>query len=192
MENLISLEEYKLAKGLSKSEHDDQLNMLIRNVSSIIQTYLGRNFSDTGEIHSEVLSLDYDTQTLYLEKYPVSEIISITEADPYGYDSSVHFPVSSSNYFLDMKYGKLIRVGSYWSKGPGAIIVTYRVPEITEIPPDLKQATIDLITYYRDEEWKPSKQTRGATITNAVGGSRGTSYTTEFPAHIQRVLDLYR
>lgn len=197
MENLISLEEYKLAKEITKNDKDDQLNWYIASASSIIQTYLGREFSDTGNEITEVFSLDYDATTLFLDKYPVNSLVSVTEIDPYGYDSTVHWPVPTSNYYLDETEGKLIRTGGgYWPQGPGAVIVTYLAGYsggLTEVPQELKQATIDLVTYYKDEEYKPSKQTRGATITNPVFnyGANKTEITA-FPAHIQRVLDLYR
>lgn len=196
MENLISLEEYKLAKGLSKPDDDERLNMLITNVSSIIQTYLGREFTETGNNITEIFSLDYDASILYLDKYPVTEVVAVTEIDPYGYDSTVHFPASTSDYFVDEAQGRLIRTNrGYWPQGPGAVIVTYKagyVGGIDAVPADLKQATIDLVTYYWKEEYKPSMQTRGATLTNAVPGTRGTDYSNQFPPHIQRILDLYK
>jgi hypothetical protein len=196
MIDLITLDEYKLAKGLSKNDQDDRLNMLIRNASSIIQAYLGRSFSDEDEDITEVFSLDYDARILYLDKYPVSDIVSITEIDPYGYDSSVHWPVPSATYFLDASLGRLIRTdGGYWPQGAGAVVVTYRAGYpvgIENVPAELKQATIDLVSYYKDEEYKPSKQTRGATITNAVGTGRSGDLSTAFPPHIQRILDLYK
>lgn len=197
MEDLISLEDYKLAKGLAKTDQDEQLRWYISAASSIIQTYLRREFSDTGNPITQVFSLDYDATILYLDKYPVTDIVSLTEIDPYGYDSTVHWPVPESSYYVDLEGGRLIRTDrGYWPQGPGAVIVSYLAGYsggIDAVPLDLKQATIDLVTYYKDEEYKPSKQTRGATITNAIGGSRaGSDLSTAFPPHIQRVLDLYK
>lgn len=196
MEDLITIDEYKTAKGLSKHDEDDRISWFITSASSIIQAYLERDFADTGNNITEVFSLDYDASILYLDKYPVSELVSVTEIDPYGYDSSVHWPVPTSSYYLDAAQGRLFRTGGgYWPQGPGAITVVYKAGYsggTSVVPPDLKQATIDLVTYYRDEEWKPSKQTRGATITNPIGYSRGGEISTAFPPHIQRVLDLYK
>lgn len=198
MEDLISLEEYKTAKSLGRTDDDQRLEALISTASSIIQTYLGRDFSETGVDTTQVFSLDYDATTLYLDKYPVTDLVSITSIDPYGYDSTVHWPVPTTDYYLDAEGGRLIRLdGGTWPQGPGAVIVTYRAGYpggVDAIPLELKQATIDLVTYYKDEEYKPSKQTRGATITNAVSTSatgRG-ELSTAFPPHIQRILDLYK
>lgn len=197
MENLITLDEFKVAKKRSKNDDDEQLNWLITAASSIIQTYLGREFSDTGGNITEVFNLDYDANVLFLDKYPITEVVSVEEINPYGYDSSVHFPVPTTNYYVDTKDGKLIRTsGRYWPQGPGAVIVTYKagIPGGTSaVPADLKQATIDLVTYYEKEEYKPSMQTRGATLTNAVPGARGVNdFSVQFPPHIQRVLDFYK
>jgi hypothetical protein len=196
MEDLITLEEYKLAKDLAKTDKDDQYAWYITAASSIIQAYLGREFSDTGNNITEVFSLDYDASILYLDKYPVSELVSIEATDPYGYDSTVHWPVSTTDYYVDNLGGRLIkRDGGYWPQGPGAVIVTYKAGYpggVGAVPADLKQATIDLVTYYIDEEYKPNKSMRGATVTNPIGYSRGGEISTSFPPHIQRVLDLYK
>jgi hypothetical protein len=192
MTDLITLEEYKTYKGLAKTDEDEKLSLIISNVSSLIQAYTGRNFVDNGQNIEEVFSLDYDASILYLDKYPVSELVSLTEIDPYGYDSTVHFPVPTSSYFLDANQGKLIRLGGgYWPQGPGAVTVTYRAGYAngTSIPLELKQAALDLVSYYKNEEFKPSMQTRGATITNNVSRAETDN---QFPPHIQRILDLYK
>ena len=197
MENLITLDEYKLAKKLSKNDEDEQLEWLITSASSIIQTYLRRDFSDTGSNVTQIFNLDYDASVLFLDKYPVVDLISVTEINPWAYDSTVHFPTPTANYYLDAEWGRLIRLNNgYWPQGQAAVIVTY-VPGypggISTVPPDLKQATIDLVTYYKNDEYKPSMQTRGATITNSVSG-RGNpnDFSYNFPPHIQRILDMYK
>jgi hypothetical protein len=197
MENLITLEEFKTAKNRSKTDTDDQLEWLITAASSIIQTYLKREFSDTGNNITEVFNLDYDATILYLDKYPITELVSVEEINPYGYDSTVHFPVPETDYYIDAVQGRLIRLSSrYWPQGPGAVIVTYKAGfngGVAAVPADLKQATIDLVAYYEKEEYKPSMQTRGATLTNAVPGARGVNdFSPNFPPHIQRILDFYK
>ena len=198
MENLISLDEYKLAKSLSKTDEDDKIAWYIASASSIIQTYLGRTFSDTGNDITQIFNLDYDASVLYLDKYPITELVSITTIDPYGYDSTVHWPAPTSDYYVDLEGGRIYRTGStpYWPQGPAAVIVTYKAGYtggIDAIPQDLKQAAIDLVGYYIKEEYKPSMQTRGATLTNAVAAPRGnTDFSDKFPPHIQRILDMYK
>jgi hypothetical protein len=93
--------------------------------------------------------------------------------------------------------GRLFRLNAgYWPQGPGAVVVTYKAGlpgGNTNIPPELKQATIDLVSYYKNEEYKPSMQTRGSTLTNSVPGSSSSDkFSVQFPPHIQRILDMYK
>ncbi len=191
--NLITLDDYKLAKNISKTDQDVVLEGLIASVSSLIQKYIGQSFHDNGvQTRTDTFDLDYDATTLFLEHYPINQVISVTGIDPYYYDSTVHFPVAETLYRVDLEDGVLYRLGknSAWPQGYGAVSVTYTygsAPGGTVIPADLKQVTIDLVTYYHKEEWKESRSMRGATMSNEpVYGS-----SSKFPPHIQRVLDLY-
>lgn len=192
MVDLITLEEYKIAKNISKTDQDAVLTPLISTASQLITDYLGKKFVNDGTPITEVFDLDYDATTLYLEHYPVTELVAITELDPYAYDSTVHFPTAAASYILDSRDGKLIRTGGkYWPQGYGAISVTYHVgaDDVADIPQPLKQATIDLVTYYAKEEYIESKSMRGATLSS---GSTNSAPSTDFPPHIQRVLDIYK
>lgn len=190
--NLITLEDYKTAKNITKTDQDVILESLIASVSALIQKYIGQSFNDSGiQTKTETFNLDYDATTLYLDEYPVNEIVSITGIDPNYWDSTVHFPIPSLVYRLDLEDGVLYRTDkSAWPQGYGAVTVTYTygsAPGSITIPADLKQVTIDMVTYYLKEEWKESRSMRGATMSNEpVYGS-----SSKFPAHIQRVLDLY-
>lgn len=188
--NLITLDEYKLAKSITKGDQDQILENLITNCSAIIQKYIGRKLVDDGELIEEVFNLDYDTKSIYLEHYPVSNV-TITAIDPYYYDSTVHFPVSLATYVVDAKDGRILRMGKgFWPQGYGGVKVTYNagLPDGTDIPVELKQVTIDLVTYYLKEEYK-DKSMRGATMNNFVSA---TEKSNGFPPHIQRVLDMFR
>lgn len=193
---LITLEEYKTLNKITKTEEDEVLQMLIDNVSAIIQSYIGRPLWDTGEVYEDVIDIDYETNSIYLEHYPVTELLEVTQIDPSYYDSSVHFPVVLSTLVLDKKNGKLIRTGhrSIWPQGFGAVIVRYSAGayDASTIPLELKQAASDLVKYYKNEEYKDSKSMRGATINNNTGSGNSNSPSTNFPPHIQRVLDLYK
>jgi hypothetical protein len=189
MADLITLEEYKVAKGLKKTDDNyAQVEHYISVASAIIQNYLGRDFINDGGTITEHFSYDYDTQSLYLDKFPITEIVSVTEIDPYGYDSTVHFPTSSSSYVADMAKGVLYKTGRYfWPQGNHGVIVTYRAgSDANGIPADIKQAAIDLTSYYVNNEHIAQRRTQGGSIENVQ--AKGT----DFPPHIQRILDLYK
>jgi len=197
MANLITLEEYKAAKNMTKPDMDEVLQILITNTSAIIQAYIGRNLFNSGEPIEEYINLDYDTRNIYLDQYPVNEIISIDVYDNRPlYDSTVHFPIYPSSYILSPKEGMLMRTGGgpgdcYWPQAPIKVVYTAGAIDDKGIPPELKQATIDLVTYYHKEEYKDSKSIRGATTNNNTGSGNSNSPSTNFPPHIQRVLDLF-
>lgn len=193
--NLITLEEFKNFSGIKKPDEDAKHEMLISMVSALIQTYLGLDF-EGGKTVTETLTLDYDSDTIYLSNYPVSTILSVSETDRYTWDSTVHVPlVYSADYILNGPDGALIRqykVGGFanWPISPGVITVNY----ITApkwglgggIPLDLKLAVIELVKYYKDEEYRQSKTIQGTSIVNTLAAGE------DFPKHIQVILDKYK
>lgn len=194
MADLITLDEYKTAKDITKSNQDARLEMLITNVSSLIQTYLGQNIVDDGNDIVESISLDFDTPVIYLDRYPVNQIVSVQEINPATWDSTIHYPVDPTSFTFDANNARIIRQDTRgWPTGYNSVIVTYRAG-YSEVPAELKQATIDLVTYYLKEEYKVSQNMRGASLTNDSAGSRALTPAdlVKFPAHIQRVLDLYK
>jgi hypothetical protein len=198
MVDLITLDEYKSARGLNNAKDDPILQALITDVSDIIEIYLDRKITQSGPIE-EVISLDYDTPDIYLENYPIMGPVTVTGIDPSYYDSTVHFPIQETTYIVDYAKGRLIRIGGKcprWPQGQNAITVNYTAgannPQDVEVPAALKRAAMDLVTYYKDEEYKPSKSMMGTSTTNAVVGTGSTGYSTKFPPHIQRVLDLFK
>jgi hypothetical protein len=194
--NIITLEDYKNFYGtsLENTKEDGRINLLIEYVSSLIQAYLGLDFEGGKAIH-EVISLDYQTNKIYLEHYPVVGDVIVSETDRYTLDSSVHVPLYyASDYFVDAAQGVLTRTyrpGGFanWPISPGVITVDYTTAsnwELDAIPGDLKLATIQLVNYYKNEEFKQTKTAQGSSIVNTM--AKGT----DFPLHIQVILDRYK
>lgn len=195
MANLITLDEYKAAKGIVKTDQDPILENLITNVSGIIQRYLQRSFVNEGVIE-EIFTVDYDTPYIYLDNYPIFEVVSVTTIDPESHDSSVYYAYDEDLYTVDLAKGKLTSFNKCgWPQGLESVKVSYRLVEENEevvIPPALKQATIDLVTYYHKEQWRDSQQLMGASINNQTGAGNRNIPDKSFPPHIQRVLDLFK
>lgn len=196
MVDLITLDEYKLAKSITKGNDDQVLEQLITNVSAIIQKYLGRDIVNTGIIE-EVFSFDYDTPYIYLDNYPIKNgSVVINPLTSSYYDSTVHLPYVSDTYVVDHAKGKLIRRGhcNWWPRGDDIIIIQYELDgdDETEVPGPLKQVTIDMVTYYHKQEWRDSQQLMGASINNQTGTGNTNTPSKSFPPHIQRILDLYK
>lgn len=194
--DLVTLQEYKDYNALSANPSEDlKMSLLISSVSALIQTYLGMDF-EGGKNVTEVITLDYDTNVIYLENYPVTSITALTESDRYTYDSTVHVPlVYASDYILNSEEGTLIRqykVGGFanWPISPGVITVSYTTGSRggfnNDVPAELKLATILLVNYYRLDEFRQSKAIQGSSLVNTLAQGE------DFPKHIQVILDRYK
>jgi hypothetical protein len=195
---LVTLEEYKAFVGATANPKDDaRISLLIASVSSLIQAYLGLDFTG-GKSVTEVISLDYNTDKIFLKNYPVSAPVTVTETDRYTWDSSIHVPLAyAGDYVLDAENGMLTRIATpggfaNWPISPGVITVTYTTASkwggfgAPTVPADLKLAAIELINYYKNDEFRQNKTTQGTSLENTL--AQGT----DFPKHIQVILDRYK
>lgn len=193
MADLITLEDYKEAEGISTPKDDLKLNALIPSVSQLVKTYCNNSFVDYFSTNKvETFSINYPQHFVQLTESPVNTIVSVQERD--SITSSYTTLVNNSGYYLDTDTDSVYRsdgANSYKSFpiGPGAVIVTYKAG-YSSVPDDLKLAVIDLITYYFKEERKVRQTIAGASRQNA--GSSSQRDNVAFPDHIKRVLDLYK
>lgn len=187
MTDLITLDEYKSFKGLGKNDKDDKIEFLIGSVSALIKAYVGHSIIDNWDTPlSETLYRPYDSGVLYLDAFPIREIVSVTEqVGGYvgGLDSTISYPaVFNSDYSFDPVAGALSRMGRNWARN---VTVVYKSGYATT-PPEIKLAAIELVSHYLNEEWKPTRALQGTSITGPtpeVGG---------MPKHIQAILDRFK
>ena len=196
--DIITIQEYKDVKGISAdTKNDAKISFLIASVSSLIKTYIHADFTG-GESLTEIIHIDYTSDIIYLEKYPIASIDTVTEtALQYTYDSTVHVPLTGAvDYIENLKNGSLVRLvspGGFprrgWPMSPGYVTVEYTTAPTfssSTMPPDLKLAAIYLVDYYKDDEYRQSRSVQGTSIVNTL--AQGT----DFPKHIQVILDRYR
>ena len=193
--DLVTLEEYKEYNGIKKPDEDAKNSLLIDSVSALIKAYLGINNPEGGNSYTETHTVEYDTDTIFLDRYPVDTITSVSELDRYTVDSTVHVPLAySSDYSVNKELGTITRLLSpsglaRWPIGPGAVTITYTTaPKWAGgiVPADLKLAAIQLVNYYKNEEFRQSKTIQGSSIVNTLAQGE------DFPKHIQVILDRYR
>lgn len=189
--SIITLQEYKAYEGLSKTDQDVKLNLLIDAASSLIKTYLGNVFAPETSPIVEYITVDYDTNRIFPKYWPLREVISVEEPDRYTIDSTVHVPLQSgTQYYVDGN--SIVRVpgtGGFanWPLSPRAVRVTYDGGfDVDSVPSDLKLAAIELVNYYKDKGFLPSRSLQGATIINS-----GTAVP-DLPAHVRAILDYYK
>lgn len=187
MADLITLEDYKLYKGMAKTDQDDKIKFLISSVSALIKAYVGHGIIDNfDEPLEETITIPYDTTTLYLNAYPVTNIISVEEIyGGYigGLDSTISYPrIFNTDYAFEANAGVLTRIGSNWSN---TVKVTYNAG-YEETPMEIKLAAIELVSYYLNEEWKPTRTTQGTTMVGPAPEAGG------IPKHVAVMLDNYK
>jgi len=193
MTDLITLNIYKEAKGLSTPKEDLKINALIPSVSQLVKTYCGNSFVDYySSAKTEILNVNWSTHIVQLTESPVNTITSVQERTSYNsaYDT---LTTGAFDYYLDTPTDSIFRTSSSgfrnWPTGVGAVKVVYTAGHST-VPEDLKLAVIDLITYYAKDEHKERRVLGGASIQNPSSTTQANNVA--FPDHIKRVLDLYK
>lgn len=188
--NLITLEDFKTYKGITSSENDSKISSIILYVSDIIKQFCARSFidyytTDKIEFHGAKFN-----NTILLDEFPVLSITSVEYSSDGG--NTLTELEEYIDYAVDYELGAITSMDSF-PLGNNASIdfnnikVTYKAG-YSKVPESLKIATMDLVEYYREEEFTPRKAFQGMTIEN-LGFREGGS---AMPSHIARVLNLYR
>lgn len=185
--NLVELEDYKEAEGITSPKNDTRTEVLITSISSLIKTYCGTSFVDYyGVDKVETFNLPWAVSKIQLSECPV---VSITSAEEKAAGASAFTTLDPSGYVLDTTTDTLVRIldgqEKTWETGYGTVRISYRAGYVS-CPEDLKLAVYDLITYYLKDEHKEGFAMQGSTVDNSMPTAN------DFPPHIKRVLDLYR
>lgn len=191
MANLITLEDYKDAKGLQNVKDDTRIESLISSVSQLVKTYCGNTIIDFySSSKTEYFNVDWDTHIVQLTESPVNSVSVVEKRDSV---TSSYTTVPTTEYYLDQTTDSILYVtgSAYknWPRGAGAVRVTYSAGYLNT-PADLKLAVIDLVTYYLKDEYKERRTLGGASIQNQ--GSSTLADNVGFPDHIKRILDMYK
>jgi hypothetical protein len=182
--DLITLTEYKTYQGITNPNEDTLLSSIITKSSDLVKTYCRRTFVDyTDDNKVEVFNGgDY----LYLSELPVLQMMSVEKSTDYG-QNWVEL-TEFEDWIWDLQNERLVTLSptKEWESLVNGYRITYTAGyEI--IPGDLKLAVMDLVTYYRRND--------GAIHSTKSPGSNSVQIeyisTTNLPAHIKRVLDLY-
>lgn len=182
--NLVTKSEYKAYAGLTSPTQDAQIDSIIPKVSELVKSICNRTFVDYVD-DAKVEYYDGGTNYHVLKEYPVIAITSVEYSADYGntYTTLTEY----TDFAVRKTDDTLIPIGA--TEFPYAINgyrITY-TGGYTELPSDLKLAVLDLVTYYlRNDMAVHSNKAQG---TNTVQIEYVT--TTNLPAHIKRVFDLY-
>ena len=193
MADLITLQTYKDAEGLSTPKEDLKIEALIPSVSQLVKTYCGNTFVDYFSSNkTETFNVDWSTHIVQLTESPVNAIVSVQEREDYA-SSYATLTTGAQEYYLDTSTDSILRTTASgyknWQKGVASVKIVYTAG-YSAVPADLKLAVIDLITYYLKDEHKERRTIQGASIQNAASSSQKDNVA--FPDHIKRVLDLHK
>lgn len=180
--NLITKSEYKAYAGITSTNHDAEIDLLIPKVSQLAKTYCRRTFIDHyDETKTEIFRGGFGS--LILAETPIVQVVSVEKSTNYG-----------QSYTKLTKFTDWVQDGDYIvSVNPAGfepLLNGYRVTYFggfETVPDDLKLAILDLVTYYRKND--------GAIHSSKAPGTNSVQIeyvsTTSLPAHIKRVLDQY-
>jgi hypothetical protein len=183
MADLITKSEYKDYLGITTTNKDDEIELLIPKVSQLIKTYCRRTFIDHFD-EEKIEYFDGGFNRLLLKESPLVTVLKVSKSIDYGqtYTDLVKF----TDWIED---GDSVRGINDYKWFP-EVIRGYKVNYFGGyefVPEDLKLAALDLVEYY-------SKNNSAVHVNRDVTPNvTQIQYvaSTNFPAHIKRVLDQY-
>lgn len=189
MTALVTLEEYKVYKKITKTDEDATLNFIIASVSTLVKNYCGHSFVDYFTNNKvEYFNVNQFQDALLLNEWPIVELVSVETRANYSDSYEI---VPPEDYFVDFRIDTIFKHSGYWRAGKGSVRATYKAGYSTA-PEDAKIACLDLVTHYLKSEYKETKTIGSSSINNASSMGSSLKASTTWPAHILRVLDLYK
>lgn len=189
MTALITLEDYKAYKGITKTDSDEKLSLIIGSVDALVKNYCGHSFIDyytTPKV--EYFNINPAQDAIFLNEWPV-RTVSLVESRSSNTES--YTTVDSVDYYVDPSHDTIYYHNGYWPEGKGAVKVTYTAGN--SVPPaDIKIACLDLVHHYFKEEYKESKTIGAVNVNNSSSMGKTTTASSTWPGHILRVLNLYQ
>lgn len=189
--DLITLEEYKAYAGISSTNQDSEIEVLIPIVSKFVKTYCRSGLVDYVNDAKIEYSNGGNTEIL-LSEYPIISVLGVEYSEDYGQTTTDL--VEYTDYVLDLENNKILPLPVSSTDNPTVfprLINGYKISYYAgyeTLPEDLKVAVFDLVTYYLKNDG--SVHSPKAPGTNSVQIEYITS--TSLPAHIARVLNLYK
>ena len=182
MADLVSRTEYKNYVGITSSNRDAEIDLLIPKISALVKSYCKRSFIDYYDSVKVQIS-DGGFDRILLAEIPVNNILYVKYSSNYGQT----YATTLTEYTDWVQDGDSIRAinGVFQEAIKGYQIQYFAGYDAT--PEDLKLGIFDLIEYYMKNN-------------SAVHVNRDVSpnvtqiqyiQSSGFPAHIRRILDNY-
>ena len=180
---LITKAEYKAYAGISSTNSDAQLDILIPKVSNLVKQICRRTFLDYVS-DPKVEYFEEGTSTYVPLETPILQILSLEQSVDYG--NTYTTLTAYEDYAYSIQTETVRSLNKDFTKAVNGYRLTYTAGYET-LPEDLKLAVLDLVGYYLKNDM--AIHSPKAPGTNSV--QIEYVITTNLPAHIKRVLDLY-
>ncbi len=181
--DLITRDDYKTYIGITNTEQDAKIDVLVPIVSAIARNVCRRTFNDyVNDANVEVY--DGGHTDLIMNEYPTLAVGSVEYSIDYGqtYELLEEFV----DYVVNVKASSIIYIAGKWPVMLNGYKVTYNAG-YEVIPMDLQVALFDLVTYYlRNESAIKSQRTPGSNTVQIEYITKNS-----LPSHIARIFDLY-
>lgn len=182
--NLVTKAECKAYLGLTSSNRDSEIDILIPKVSALVQTYCRRGIIEyaTSTVYTQYDNGGHDK--IILKETPVLNIISVAQSTDYGqnYTNLVQY----TDWILDDNCIVCITSDLIFKSYLRGYKIEY-FGGYDPLPEDLKVAVLDLVEYYMKGN---SAVHVNRDVTPNVTQIQYIN-SNSFPAHIKRVLDQY-
>ncbi|CAB4134519.1 gp6 domain containing protein [uncultured Caudovirales phage] len=186
--DLITLAEYKSYMNKVNPSDDAMITALIPKVSDLIKRICGRTFIDyVNDDKVEVFRGGFNNYLV--QESPLLSVNSVEYSTDYGqtYTALTEF----TDYVSVLDEDRIEFISAQYDENSPPQVNKFRITYnggFTSVPDDIKLAAFDLVTYYMRND--------GAVHSQKPPGSNTIQidYITNnrLPAHISRVLDLYR
>lgn len=185
---ILTLTVYKQYQKINSTNQDTELQLVINSVNDFIVSYCNRTFVDY-YTNTKTEYFDATDTELYPSEYPLKSVTSVKVST----DGGETYPTTLdlyTDYAIDLKNGSVI------SNLDSFVTTNYPVNAIelvynggyAAVPNDILLAAVNLVEYYIDKQYVPSKAAAGTSLDNDVV----VDSTARLPKHIRRVLEHYR
>jgi len=182
--NLVTRIEFKQYMGISSTNRDSEIDVLIPLVSQLVQTYCRRGITEYAISTPYVQYDNGGTDFILLKETPLKSLLGFSYSTDYGVTWT---SMTEDTYFI-IDTDKLYTIPQ--PDKSRNLLKEFKIEYLGRfdpIPGDLKLALFDLIEYYMKNN---SAVHVNRDVTPNVTQIQYVA-TTNFPAHIKRVLDQY-
>ena len=180
---LVTKAEYKAYAGISSTNDDAMIDLLIPKVSSLVKSVCRRTFNDWID-DPKVEYFDGNVDRYIPLESPLLVVSGLEYSADYG--ATFTALVEYTDYVVAKSDDTIRLISGDFPDVLNGYRLTYTAG-YEDLPEDLKIAILDLIKYYMKND--SAIHSNKAPGTNTVQIEYVT--TTSLPAHIRRVLDLY-